>query len=656
MVRSTVPTVVLHGLVRNRAKFSSPRSRCAIAVAVLLATSAGSELAADDPPSESKEQPHPLAQFVAQFVGGMSPAAAELEDAVFGVPATAEPLDSQTVNVSANGLIELHVRDTEIATVLEMLSYQARSNIVATRSVKGTISANLYGLTLQEALDAILTPNQYAYRRMDRTIFVGTPEEMAVPLPPPVTRIFRLRYISEEEALTAVTAVLSPEGKAVAGGEESESSSSQSQDEYEASEASIDYLIVTDTPSCLDAVNALLADIDVRPRQVLIEATILRATLNEDNQFGIDFSLLGGVDFQNVSSTSNASADLTTGATPPAQFENTTFNVNTNLIGNMPSGGFTFGIIKNNIAAFVRALEGVTDVAVVANPKIIALNKQKGEVIVGRRDGYLTTTVTETAAIQTVEFLETGTQIRFRPFINENGTVRLFVHPKDSNGGLSASDLPFEETTEAQASILVEDGHTVLIGGLFRERTVASKAQVPVLGNIPGVGLLFQHHLDTTVREEVIILLTVHVLKDTPEENQRYAALLDDVERIRLGSRKGLLGTGRERLAQAFYQEAIRQTEQGRGARALLNVRMALHNAPKHLAALKLKERLLGQRLWDDEGTRTRTFLLDLIRQEEVSRQEAGRSEVLGRPPLDAQILREATRVLDTDTTAEDTP
>jgi type IV pilus assembly protein PilQ len=630
--------------------------RKAVLAGALLAWAAASPAPSDPPPKRSSGEQR-VAELLTRVLPGLKAAPKTEGDANQpGDPPATEPLDSSSVTLTDAGLLEVHARDMEIATLLEMLSYQARSNIVATRSVKGTISANLYGLTLPEALDAILTPNQYAYRRANSTIFVGTPEEIAAQLPPPETRIFQLRHISRTEALNAVKALLSPNGQAIAGGEDTGESSTGPADEYESTEASADYIIVTDTPPYLAAIEALLDEIDVRPRQVLIEATILRATLNEDNEFGIDFTLLGGVDFQDVSSTSNASADLTTGATPPANLEHTTFNVNTDLIGNMPSGGFTFGIIKNSVATFVRALEEVTDVVVVANPKIIALNKQKGEVIVGRRDGYLTTTVTETAAIQTVEFLETGTQIRFRPFINADGTVRLVVHPKDSSGGLSAANLPFEETTEAMGSILVDDGRTVLIGGLFRERTVSSKGQVPILGDIPGAGLLFQHKTDAIVREEVVILLTVHVLKDTDQEYQHYAALLDDVERIRVGSRRGLLASGRERLAQAFYQEAIRQTEQGHTGRALLNVRMALHNYPTHLAANKLRERLLARRLWDNEGTRTRLFLLDLIRQEQTPLEQVDHSGLFGRPPLDLQVQRDPAPAVETEPTPEEMP
>ncbi len=564
----------------------------------------------------------PAALLKAWLGGVKGPQEASADGQADGASSSGQVQDdrSQDVNVtvSGTGLIELHVRGASIRSVLEMLSLQLKTNIVASQSVDGQVTAHLYGLTLSEALDAILTPNGYAYLRQAHTVFVGTREEIAGLLPPPQTRVFRLRYVSPEEAAAAVRALLGSDADVTlsrqagqAGGGEGAGGGTTS---LALGPASVDYLIVTAPEPQLKRVKALLDELDVRPRQVLIEATILRATLNESNELGIDFTLLGGVDFQNVSATSNTATDITTGPLRPGDFEQTTFNINTNLTGGLPNTGFTFGIIKNSVAFFIRALEDVTDVTVVANPKIIALNRQPAEVIVGRRDGYLTTTVTQTAAVQTVQFLETGTQIRFRPYINDDGTVRLSVHPKDSNGGLTAANLPFEETTEAHADILVPDGHTVLIGGLFRERTTASRGQVPILGDLPLVGALFQSHLDQTVREEVIILLTVHVLKNTPQEQARFAELLDDVERIRVGSRRGLMWTGRERLAQAFYQEAVRQLGAGHDDLALLNVRMALHNNPRHLAAIRLKEQLLGRRMWDNPGSRIRPFLIELIR------------------------------------------
>ena len=138
----------------------------------------------------------------------------------------------------------------------------------------------------------------------------------------------------------------------------------------------------------------------------------------------------------------------------------------------------------------------------------------------------------------------------------------------------------------------------------------------------------------------MIILLTVHVLKETDEERMQFRALLSDVERIRVGSRMGLLGTGRERLAQAHYHEALRQLEAGDMERALLNVRMTLNNQPKHLPALKLKERLLGQAMWDEEGTRMRTFIWDLIDKPAPAAAPL-RAPAYGRPSLEGLLPQE---------------
>ncbi|HRS26847.1 MAG TPA: secretin N-terminal domain-containing protein, partial [Phycisphaerae bacterium] len=212
------------------------------------------------------------------------------------------------VRLGETGLLDVHVRDMEIASLLEMLSYQARANIVTSTSVTGRVSANLYAVNLEQALEAILTPNRYVFRRSGGTIFVATPEEIAALAPPPVTRVFKLCYIQPVEAAAAIKAVLGPNSSVVEGGKESTSGKSDSTGKELAKmgPAGVDYVIVTASPSELEAVAQLLSEIDQRPRQVLVEATILRATLNETNELGIDFTLLGGVDFRNVSSTSNA--------------------------------------------------------------------------------------------------------------------------------------------------------------------------------------------------------------------------------------------------------------------------------------------------------------------------------------------------------------
>ncbi|MCX5672471.1 MAG: hypothetical protein NTU94_14230 [Planctomycetota bacterium] len=97
----------------------------------------------------------------------------------------------------------------------------------------------------------------------------------------------------------------------------------------------------------------------------------------------------------------------------------------------------------------------------------------------GQRLGYKTTTTTETTTVQTIEFLDSGTQLIFRPFISDDGYVRMEIHPKISKGLVDpATGLPSETTTEVTCNIMVKDGHTVVIGGLFRETTFTRRLHV----------------------------------------------------------------------------------------------------------------------------------------------------------------------------------
>jgi len=531
------------------------------------------------------------------------------------------PTTQPQVRVSPRGVVEMHVADADLASVLKVLSIQGQRNIIASKAVSGKVTANLYGVTLSEALDAILGANGCGWTQSGNFIYVYTNEELAemhASRNPPETRVFRLKYITSDDASKMIQPVLSREGKVVlspkaAAGVASGGGSETGGNAF----AADDCLVVYDRPERLEAVARLLAELDVRPKQVLIEATIVRAQLNEDNALGIDFNIVGGVDFEMLSSTSTGVTDLTTGPLPAPQLNNTSMTFRQDVTQAVPPGGFTFGIIKDSVAVFLRALEEVTDTAVMANPKVLALNKQRGEVIVGRRDGYLTTTITETTATQTVQFLETGTQLIFRPYIGDDGYVRMEIHPKDSTGGLTASNLPFEQTTEVTTNILVRDGHTILIGGLFREVTQSARSQTPYLGNLPVAGALFRTTRDSTQREEVIILLTVHIVKDDERLAQAGRQAADDVERYRVGMRRGLQVFGRERLAQAHYRWAMEHLSRGRTSQALWDARLAAYLNPKFLAAIKLVEDLTDRRVWDDDASSMRDFVALQIQQEQ---------------------------------------
>ena len=524
------------------------------------------------------------------------------------------------MKMSDDVLEQFHVTEMPLSTALRMLSVQSQRNIVTSPNVTGTVTANFFNVTLENALKAILTSNNCDYLERDGFIYVYTNEEMAelnVQRYPLSVKVFTLNYIQAAEAVTAVSPLLSGQGKIA--------NNSASEVGLEVNEKSTggdkpagnEFLVVYDYPENLQHIAAVLAQIDVRPRQVLVEATILRARLTDSNALGVDFSLVAGVDLELLNSRSIGIQNLTFGELPQERFEKFNSNIATNFIENVPDGGLTFGIIKDHVAIFIRALEEITDTSVIANPKVLALNKQVGNVIVGRRDGYITTTVTETQAVQKVEFLETGTQLTFRPFIGSDGYVRVELHPEDSVGGLTAAQLPFEQTTEVSTNVIVRDGYTILIGGLFREVTSESRGQIPLLGDIPYLGDVFRSRSDDLDREEVIILLTVHVVKDEARYAEQSLDAFESVEKARVGLRKGMMWHGRERLAQSFYRRAVEDFHADRLDQAAWKVQMALHNYPRFLAAIELKDEIEQERAWEEDGTLGREFLFNLIRREQ---------------------------------------
>jgi hypothetical protein len=260
-------------------------------------------------------------------------------------------------------------------------------------------------------------------------------------------------------------------------------------------------------------------------------------------------------------------------------------------------------------------LEQVTDTAVLANPKILAVNKQKGEVIVGRKDGYTTSTTTDTSTTQTVEFLDTGTRLIFRPYIGDDGYVRMEIHPEDSSGGLTGANLPFKITTEMTSNIMVKDGHTIVIGGLFRESSDSARSQTPFLGNLPVAGALFRNQRDRSTREEIIILLTPHVIKDDEVYGKLSEEELKKAEKLRVGVRKGMMPWGRERLAEGEYEKALAELNKPtpNNQKALWHLDCATNLNPKFLEAIELKEKITGKVVTAVDGSSVRTFVQKMV-------------------------------------------
>jgi type IV pilus assembly protein PilQ len=184
------------------------------------------------------------------------------------------------------------------------------------------------------------------------------------------------------------------------------------------------------------------------------------------------------------------------------------------------------------------------------------------------------------------------------------------VHPEDSDGAVK-NGLPSKSTTEVTSNIMVKDGHTIVIGGLFRESTVSSKSQVPFVGNLPLVGMLFKNQRDRTVREEVIILLTPHIVQDDAAYSRMSEQELRLAEQLRVGVRKGMMPWGRERLAEGWYEAAKKELNKPTPDRGLAKWHLdaAINLNPHFSEAIQLREQLTGTELTAADGSTIRGFV-----------------------------------------------
>ncbi|TFG47738.1 MAG: hypothetical protein E4H40_05930, partial [Candidatus Brocadiia bacterium] len=347
-------------------------------------------------------------------------------------------------------------KDWSIREALRFLSVTYQKNIVPTPNVDGKLAfTRLANVTFEEAMDAIIGMN-LRYEVEGQLVKVYTKDEYKKVMEDKermVYRTFTLYYISSTEAEKLVAPVLSGAGmirastaaeSVVPTGASISAAAGGGNDM-----ASNETLVILDYPEKIAQAAVLLKELDKRPRQVLIEATILSATLIEGMEFGVDLNFAAGVHIDGSEATPDlVSGDMisrgTSASDPISQIAGGISGTPLETAGFAKVGsGLRIGVTSGDFSAFITALEQVTDTTILANPKILAVNKQLGQVYIGNKIGYISqTNQTQTSTTQQVEFLETGTKLAFRPFIGDDGYIRMQIYPKDSSGTLKTNSIP----------------------------------------------------------------------------------------------------------------------------------------------------------------------------------------------------------------------
>ena len=351
----------------------------------------------------------------------------------------------------------------------------------------------------------------------------------------------------------------------------------------------------------------MLAEIDTPPKQVIIDATIASVQVGESDGWGVDFSVIADLNYTGLLNPLSAVDDLLRGnkdvpsgykdpGTPAYGGSSNSFGA-VSTAGNVAAGpsSFKIGVMAGDTSVFLRALDSVQDTMVLARPRLMALNRQRAQVLVGERLAYLSTTSTDTTTTQTVQYLDTGVKLMFRPFISNDGSIRMELYPSVSQAtrkeiGTTAGGVvkvPDEFTNEITTNVRIQDGETLVLGGLFQEQTQVTNSQVPFLGDIPLVGSAFQGYDNTVERREIIFLITPTIVHD---ELIRSSGELGKqfVHELRVGTREGLLPWSRERRSAQHNQDALKAMNAGDFELAMFHIDNSLRLNPaqpkmKHL-------------------------------------------------------------------------
>ena len=390
-----------------------------------------------------------------------------------------------------DGLISLAARGASVTDVLTALAELQGLNVITQETVTGTLNTTLNHVPIQDALDVILEMTGHTWTRQKNIILVTSVAQASTLSPGSQGRqveVFALDFVAATDVNTVVANMLSPVGTV-----------SVVESAIDDNRRTQELLIVEDIPRYLATIRNYVRQHDVPPRQVMVEAYILQVDLTDDMRHGVNFDHL---------------FDLSSNM---FQLEGRGFGSAT------ASQGFFVNLSGGNLTAMIEMLETATDAKTLASPKIRVLNGQTARLQVGEQLGFRVTTVTETAATETVQFLDVGVVLEVTPRIASDGTVIMRVQPEVSSGQVNAATgLPQEETTELQTDVMFRDNQAFVIGGLIQEVDSDTQGKIPWLGDWRHIGRIFQRREVNKRRTEIIIALLPRVMPFDPLTHQRY--------------------------------------------------------------------------------------------------------------------------------------
>ena len=436
--------------------------------------------------------------------------------------------------------LSLNFQDIDVRSLLQVIADFTNFNIVTSDSVQGSLTLRLKDVPWDQALDIILQAKSLGMKRVGNVLQIAPKDEMAAKekadleaqatirnLEPLRTQSFQLNYTKAEDIKTQLTAT-SGSGGGAGGSNEGRLLSSRGS---VIAEPRTNQLFVSDIPSRLEQIQDMITKLDVPVRQVLIEARIVEATDTFGKSLGIK---LGGADLRGIR---GGDPGYAVGSNNRLAFGGN-YNAITSTTGQTDAGGLTsatsqfvnlpaLGLAGATPASFaislfssaanrflnleLSALEADGKGKIVSSPRVVTADQTKALIEQGTEFAYQQATSSGATA---VAFRKAVLKLEVTPQITPEGNIILDLDVnKDSPGGVVEGAMSIN-TKRVKTQVLVENGGTVVIGGIFEVTESDQENKVPLLGDVPVLGNLFKQRTRQAQKQEMLVFITPKMISD----------------------------------------------------------------------------------------------------------------------------------------------
>lgn len=397
-------------------------------------------------------------------------------------------------------LISLDFPGTPLSTVLDVLSIKTSHKFLTDSELASKrIVFNLKDVTPEEALNALLdTYGLYYIRQADTNIYVIKSRSEAVVTT--VSKVFFLNYSTGKE-LEAVLRTNLTRGGSVSADERTNS------------------LIVTDVADNLDKIESLIKALDIPTLQVLLEAKIVDVKIDNSLKFGTEITNAYRTNKYWVSPLALERSKLMSGYTTSESAVMPEMLYQQTLMPSLGSGQFRASVLSGDysVEAAISALKSDSTARLLTNPRLLVMNNREATIDIIEQIPYSQSTESSLSAgisKTTIAFKDVGIKLKVKPQINRDGSIVLGIAPEQSfRTGEALDGVPVIYTSRSNTTFVIKSGETAVIGGLIKETESKTENKIPLLGDIPLLGILFKRYDRQKVRSELTIFITAKVIQ-----------------------------------------------------------------------------------------------------------------------------------------------